>query len=402
MASAERNGASVVHFVECWLPRTMTWLYNHVRSLPEEVESHVVCQWTENLDQFPVRNLYSLEEPPRAASFLRRGLCRLGMRDDRKRHLTLLEGVIRNTKSDVLHSHFGQCGWANSRLARKYALRHVVSFYGFDLSYLPNTDRRWASRYQEMNERVDLVLCEGPHMAGCVAALGLDPAKIRIFRLGIDLARIPFVPRKNVSGGTKRFLIAGSFREKKGIPYALEALGLFVKRYPNVEITLIGDSAASEREMRERQRILETVERSGLRAQTRFLGFQPHDALIREYYRHDIFISPSVTASDGDTEGGAPVTLIEAAASGMPVVSTQHCDIPFVLSENNNCFLAPERDPVALAHAIEQLINVEDWGSLVSANRQLIERELHVGCQARKLAGIYMDLAVNPRWQKAV
>ncbi len=44
--------------------------------------------------------------------------------------------------------------------------------------------------------------------------------------------------------------------------------------------------------------------------------------------RHHLFLSPSVTAPDGDSEGGAPVSIIEAAATGMPVVSTTHCDIP--------------------------------------------------------------------------
>jgi colanic acid/amylovoran biosynthesis glycosyltransferase len=114
--------------------------------------------------------------------------------------------------------------------------------------------------------------------------------------------------------------------------------------------------------------------------------------MIQEFYRHDVFVSPSVTSSDGDTEGGAPVTLIEAAASGMPVVSTTHCDIPFVLSEENREYLVRERDPAALAGAIEALLSRKDWNPITTANRRLAEEELDVRRQTHKLAGIYAGL----------
>ena len=110
-----------------------------------------------------------------------------------------------------------------------------------------------------------------------------------------------------------RVLIAGSFREKKGIPYALEALGRLQQEIP-LEITIIGD--ASERGEAEKLQILDTIKTHNLWPKTRMLGYQPHAILLEEAYRHHIFLSPSVTASDGDTEGGLPVSIIEMAATG--------------------------------------------------------------------------------------
>jgi colanic acid/amylovoran biosynthesis glycosyltransferase len=231
-------------------------------------------------------------------------------------------------------------------------------------------------------------------MARCIAALGVDAAKIQVFRLGVDLELIPFVARANPVGrGKLRFLIAGSFREKKGIPYALEALGRFHQSFPDIEITVIGDSGGSVREEREKQKILHEVRQWGLSDKIQFLGYQPYEHLRRQFYDHHIFLSPSVTASDGDTEGGAPVTIIEAAASGMPVVSTTHCDIPYVLSEENQAFLAPERDAPALVRTLIELISRRDWGPIVSANRRLVEQELDVRTQGRRLAEIYRELS---------
>lgn len=392
-APTEAEKVKVIHFVQVWLAQTATWIYNHLSLLPEEVDTHIVCQWTQNVDQFPIKNLFSLESPPAAPTLWRKISRRFGREDDASKHLGLLEQIIDKVKPDILHSHFGQCGSVNAQLARKYKLRHVVSFYGLDVGYLPRVEPRWVSRYRQMSEQVDLVLCEGPHMAQCLLALGLEAKKIRVFRLGIDLSRIPFVPRKAPKGRPVRFLIAGSFREKKGIPYAVEALGLVSRKYPGIEVTLIGDSGDSEREEREKRRILEAVERCRLGSRMRMLGFQPYDVLLEELYRHDVFLAPSVTSSDGDTEGGAPVTIIEAAASGMPVVSTQHCDIPFVLSENNKPYLVPERDPVALANAIQALMDCPDWTPIISANRELVEQELDVRKQARKLADMYSLLS---------
>ncbi len=389
MAPVIQDRLKILHFVECWLPQTETWLSNHVRALPESVESHIVCLWTENLEQFPQENLVSLDRLSQRPNLLKRVGRRLGLGAYAETHLRLLEQEIRRIKPDILHSHFGHFGWINSKLAAKFNLRHVVSFYGFDANYLPASDPRWISRYREMSERLDVVLCEGPHMARCIADRGIASDKIRVFRLGIDLARIPFLPRKNPIGRTVRFLIASSFREKKGIPYAIEALGRVNKIRPDIEITVIGDAGGGRRDQQEKQAILEQVERWGLREKTHFLGYQPYEALIQQLSSHDIFLSPSVTSSEGDTEGGAPVSIIEAAASGMPVISTRHCDIPYVLSAENRPFLAAERDSAGLSRAIQQLLEAGDWNPIVSSNRELVESELDVRKQGQKLAGIY-------------
>lgn len=371
----------------------MTWLYSHINYLPKSINSNAVCQWTENLDHFPMDNVVSLNRQRKPVTFSERLARRAGLWAEEKIPIPLLERVIRSSAPAVLHSHFGQCGWAAAKIAHKHNLPHIVSFYGLDLSYLPRVDARWVTRYRRMSKLVNLVLCEGPHMAGVLASLGVEPDKIRVFRLGVDLTKIPFIPRTNKRVGPKRFLIAGSFREKKGIPYALTALGLLPKSCGPIEITVIGDSSGSERDEREKRKIIGVVEQYGLGDRTRFLGYQPYDVFVRELYQHDAFISPSITASDGDTEGGAPVTIIEAAASGMPIISTEHCDIPFVLSLENGKYLAAERDASQLAKAAARLMECEDWQPMTSANRRLAEDELDVRRQAAKLAGIYRGLS---------
>ena len=187
-------------------------------------------------------------------------------------------------------------------------------------------------------------------------------------------------------------LLAGTFTEKKGLPYAIEALGL-VKDAADLRITIIGDANAWPETQKEKQRILDAIRLSGLGARVRLLGYQTYERLLAEAYEHDVFLSPSVRAADGDTEGGAPVTILEMAATGMPVVSTRHADIPEVLPEGAG-LLAEERDPEGLAAHLRHLIeHPESWAALTRAARNHLEAEYDVRTQAARLAELYRSLA---------
>lgn len=378
----------VVHYVTTWLPQTTTWLYNQVMSLPAEVENLVVCNRTSNLDQFPTTNMRSLESFARWRQYVERLKRKLKLAPPFGLHLPLLEEVIRKERPDILHTHFGHMGWVNSWIAKKYGLKHVVSFYGADVNAVPHRDPAWLPRYKEMGSAVDQVLCEGPFMAGSIARLGIPPQKIKIQRLGVDLAGIRFEPRQYIKGEGLRFLITASFREKKGIPVALEALKRFRRVNEQFEVTIIGD-ASLEQEKIEKEKIIQTIEQTCLGSKIRMLGFQPHKTVLQESYRHHIFLSPSLTALDGDCEGGAPVSIIEMAASGMPVVSTKHCDIPYVLSEANAPYLAEERDAEGLCNTIVRLLSC-NWKDLVHANRSYIEQEFDLKRQGERLHQIYL------------
>lgn len=379
----------VIHSVGIWLPLTATWLNNQLRFLPEHIENSVVCKRTENLDQFPVARVLSLEDGPRFGRYLTNLKKRFGLLRPYGRHLPLLEKALRELKPDILHTHYGHMGWVNGPLARKYGVRHVVSFYGSDVNYVPRSEPAWYRRYQELGDMADQVLCEGPFMAESISRLGIPREKIRVHRLGIDLGRIGFRPRRYRPSETLRVLIVGSFREKKGVPYALRALAKFRKQGTKINITIIGD-AANEREEREKNRILRAIDECELESNVRMLGERPYQTVLSEAYEHHVFLSPSITAQDGDTEGGAPVSIIEMAASGMPVVSTIHCDIPFVLSDLNRPYLVAERDSDALCEALQRLVR-RNWEELLAANRTYIEQQLDSVQQGKALETVYRD-----------
>lgn len=373
-----------------WLPQTMTWLYHQTKNL-EDWRSVVVCQDTANLDQFPWQDIYVVKDQGRLAYYSHKASRLLGTR----RHPKLYEKAVDEHKPLLLHSHFGPQGWRDMLLAERSGLAHIVTFYGFDVKMLVEQEPIWRKRYTEMFASVSAVLCEGPHMADCVAELGCPREKLRVHHLGVDLEFIPFTARKWTPGEPFKVLIASAFNEKKGIPYGIEALGMFHKANPDIDlqVTIIGDATGLPASAKNKQTIIEMIDKWNITARTVMLGFQPHSVMIEEAYKNHLFLSPSVTASDGDTEGGAPVSIIELAASGMPVVSTAHCDIPHVLGNLNRDILVGERDSAALAAQISSLAaNPESWEALVTQNRARIEAEFSAKDQGRALGRVYDEV----------
>ena len=388
-SAAAAGRLAVLHSVPRWLPQTETWLYTQVRFLPAEVENHIACESTENLDQFPAANIHSMAAQPRWRSLTDRALRKARLRNS----LSYLDEAALRSRARLIHSHFGFTGWRDLAVARKHRLAHAVTFYGADVQFYPRRNPRWFGRYKEMFASVDRVLCEGPHMGREIVALGCPQSKIRVHHLGIDLALIPFQPRAWHPGEPLRVLLSGSFREKKGLPDAVEALGRLQHEVP-LEITIIGDATHEARSIREKQRILDAIARHGLGSITRLAGFRPYREVMDEARRHHVFLSPSVVAEDGDTEGGAPVSLIEMSASGMVIVSTTHCDIPGVILDGRTGFLAPEHDVAALVVHLRRVVaDPSAWGAMQRAGRAHIEAEFDARRQGERLAAIYAELA---------
>lgn len=378
----------VAHRVAAWLPLTETWINSQIANLPPEIISWIFCEKTLNSRHFPTVPTFDLSKHPadrlirklgRAAGF------RSGFISERR--------ALRSSGIQLLHSHFGNVGWSSIPLQKSLDCPHVVTFYGFDVNQLPSRNARWRHRYLELFASVDAALCEGPHMAECLRMLGAPAEKVRVHRLGIGLDRIPFRPRAWLQRSELRVLMAASFREKKGLTYGIEALKQ-VALEQNVHLTLIGDASSDAISQAEKRRIDACLGSLPRRMTVTRLGYVGHQRLHEEAAKCDIFLSPSVTARDGDTEGGAPVALIEMAASGMPIVSTRHCDIPGTVIDGETSLLAPERDVQALVEGIEWWTRAPDqW--LYRLNRQYEHVCAHFDAkrQGMALADIYATFA---------
>ena len=376
----------IAHSLYAWLPGTMTWVFNQVKYLPG-MDSIVLAEQVLNRDLFPWSPIYecTLLSNPLKYKILQAAR-RMGSQWHPKSHHSAV--ILHNP--DILHSHFGDRGWYDIAFARKYSLKHVVTFYGYDLSMLPARRPYWKKRFKQLFDHADCFLCEGPFMAQTLVSLGCPRDKIIVQRLGIEIERIPYRPRTIGKDNVFKILIAGSFREKKGIPIALEAIALLYKEYKAIQVTVIGDAGGRKVDQIEKEKILRVISDNNIEGIVKLVGFQPHETLIQAFYKNHILLSPSVTAADGDSEGGAPVTIIEASASGMPVVSTYHCDIPYVVIDKKTGLLAPERDVLALVNALCYFIDNPNLLKEMGRNaHEYINGRYSAKTQAQMLNNIY-------------
>ncbi|GAB4486988.1 MAG: hypothetical protein OHK006_15510 [Thermodesulfovibrionales bacterium] len=289
---------------------------------------------------------------------------------------------------DLVHSHFAYVGWQYLGLARKLGAPHVVSFYGFDYENLPYRQPVWKGRYMDLFREADLFLCEGSFGAGILEKIGCPPHKIRIGGLGVDVANIP-VFRRQKKAGELRLLQIATFNEKKGHVYTVKAFIEALKECSDMTLTLVGGDPAGIR-----TEVLQTIRGSRAEGKVVFMDRIDFEGLYGFMHDFHVFIHPSCYSRDMDSEGGAPVVLLDAQATGMPVIATTHCDIPDEVVHGETGLLTPEKDVAALARSIRRFCAMDDkeYQGFAKAARSHMEKNYDAKALASIVGSFYHDL----------
>lgn len=378
---------TIIHYkAGTYLPISENWIYSQIKGL-RELNPIVYCHDIENLDIFPVGKIRS--------TYFKKSIYKLFSKAGLYNFNAVIPIYLKMDKPAIIQAHFGPSGYLILKYKKLFKIPLVTTFYGYDINALPKSDPAWLEKYKQLFQHGDHFLVEGTHMKKSLVKLGCPEEKITVQHLGIDLNTAAYKPRMLKNKEEIKILLLGRFTEKKGMPYAIEAIGKLKKKLPEIKlkVTIIGDSSGSAREEIEKNKILEAIEKYNLSDIVTLLGSQPHEVFIKELYKHHIFLSPSVMAENGDSEGGVPVSIIEATASGMPVVSTFHCDIPEVIINNVNGYLVEEKDTDALAEKLEQMIkNRAQWPEMGWKGRLHIEKNYDINKQVRSLEKIYFDV----------
>ena len=316
--------------------------------------------------------------------------------------LNWAEEILRARDTQLVHAYFGPVAWRMLELKRRLGIPLVVTFLGDDIApalapwwswWIDDGSGRpdWPARLRELFEEADLLLVEGPFLRERVLELGASPDKVHVQRFGVPLDELPFEPRRPRPNGKTVLAFAGRFCEQKGVLYALEAVAALLAEGRDVELRLIGDDTMTDGSYA--AEVHAAIRAQHLEGSVRLLGFLNWADCIAALRDCDVFVHPSVVDRDGRGEGGAPTTIIEAQALGMPVVSTYHCDIPNVTRPGESAFLVAERDTPALVGALRTLIaDPSRWEAMGRAGRAHVE-ELHdIAHEARRLDDRYAAL----------
>ncbi len=372
----------VAHIHHFFLPKSETFIYNIITHM--RLFHPVFVSWNyRNLDYFPLpaADRFSLSLPAGSWQWLRQGIGRRLL----NRELGA-ERFLKQRRVVLLHAHFGQNGIWALRLKRALQLPLVTTFYGHDMSRATSL-ASCAEGYLSLFREGDLFLVEGPHMKKRLAELGCPKEKIAIQHIAIPLADLSFQPRRPKGNGENAIIIfSGRFIEKKGLLVALEALYSIRSTFPFFEFRIIGDGP-------QRPEIENFIQSHQMNSYVFLLGFLDYSAYLEQMSQADLFLHPSMTAADGDSEGGAPTTILEAQALGLPVLATRHADIPYVVVPEKSALLSAEGDITELAQNIARLLKKQkSWAAMGLAGRRHIEDHHDADREVPRLEACYAEL----------
>jgi len=296
-----------------------------------------------------------------------------------------LYDLCRRLQPAVVHAHFGLDGYRLIGLAQKTGLPLVVSFYGHDVSRLPDTPG-WQRRYRRLAQKGTRFIAATEAMKRQLQALGFPEDRITVVRFGLDLRQFPFQARYRAG---PRLLLVGRLVEKKGHRIALEAVARLYALGYEVSLSCFGEGPL-------RSSLQAAAQRLGIADRVIFHGEVTNEQVRAAYYSHDILLVPSQTAADGDQEG-LPNVLIEGLACGIPVVATQHAGIPELVQHETTGLLVPERDSQALARAIVQLMETPDLVIRLSQTGRAVVKHLHsLERMVQDVEAVYDDALCRP------
>ena len=268
---------------------------------------------------------------------------------------------------DIIHCHFGPNGILGVTLKEigVFEGKVVTVFHGYDISsYLR---KHGHAVYNGLFMKGDMFLPISERWKNRLIELGCSEQKIVVHRVGIDTGKFCYLPRKPGKDGTVRLLTIARLIEKKGVQYAVRAVADVLKRYSNIEYTIVGDGPI-------KNTLEGLIEELNVGKNVKLLGWRHQEEIIELMKHTDVLIAPSVVSEDGDEEG-IPVVLMEALAQGMPVLSTQHSGIPELVQDGESGFLVPERNVAALEEKLAYLVkHPEMWQKMGRTGREYVER----------------------------
>src|SRR5262245_16764085 len=171
----------------------------------------------------------------------------------------------------------------------------------------------------------------------------------------IDTASFAAGPKRRSSSESVRLLSVSRLDPKKGLEYLIDAVRLLTDRGLNVEAQIIGSASVHQPGSSDYADALDhRVERLQLRGVVQFAGQLPSPHIRSALQEADIFVAPSVEMPNGDKDG-MPTAVLEAMAAGCAIVATSAGSIHEIINHGQEGLIVPQRDPSALAAAIELL-----------------------------------------------
>lgn len=258
-----------------------------------------------------------------------------------------LAPILKELQPDAAYIDFGTVAVMARQALTDLKIPFVVHFHGADISSALN-NFAYRQELQSVFQQAATLIVASDHIRRLLILEGAPREKIAVVRHGINLAGVTPRTWDERYQHAPSVIFLGRFTPKKNPIALVEAFALVKQEVPQTKLSLIGDGP-------EMSQVKQRVEKLNLRDAIKLYGALPHKQALTIMNEHWVYAQHSVTATTGDQEGFG-VSLAEAAALGLPVVSTLHNGIPEQVIDGETGFLVREFDYETMAERMITLL----------------------------------------------
>lgn len=261
-------------------------------------------------------------------------------------HRTLV-AALKQHQPDVAYIDYGSVAVLARAALKTLKIPFVVHFHGADITSALNDDR-YRKELAHLLKDASALVVASHHIKRLLVLEGAPTNKIHMVRYGVNLEEITPLSWDERKQHPPGVVFLGRFTPKKHPIALVEAFSLVKQQVPDARLSMIGDGP-------EMSRVLQRIQHLNLQDSVKLYGSLPRSEALPIVNSHWVFAQHSVTAPSGDQEGFG-ISLAEAAALGLPVVSTLHNGIPEQVIHGKTGFLVREFDYETMSNYMVKLL----------------------------------------------
>lgn len=288
--------------------------------------------------------------------------------------------LLGQRKVDVVLAEYGRAGEAMLSICQQAQVPLVVHFHGVDAHHT-GTLKKYDD-YRRIIAGASAFVVVSRVMEQQLLRLGAPREKVFYNCYGVDVGTFEAGP---VADSPPQLLAVGRFVEKKAPLLTLLAFAKVLETRPDARLVMVGKGPLWEgtRQLARAMGLFDEVEIPGVRT----------SAEVAQLMRSSrAFVQHSVVTEENDHEG-TPLAVLEAMASGLPVIATRHAGIADVVAHEERGLLCDEFDVAGMAHNMLRVLEDAEFAARMGAAGRAYVLEHHrVEDQVGALQGILQQV----------
>jgi len=260
---------------------------------------------------------------------------------------------LKNIKPDIVHVQ--SIGMGIPGFLAKIFLKkpYVVWGRGSDI-YLPSTFKNTISKLVLRNAGAVIALTEdmkNEMRKFCDRDIFVIPNGINLNKFK-NLSKVNIRSKLKIKEDEKVVIFVGTLRPVKGVKYLIKAMEIIIQKNTNTRLMLVGNGE-------DRGKLEKLVKEFVLEKHVIFVGKVPNEKVPEYMVASDVFVLPSLSE-------GFPVVILEAMASGLPIVATKVGGLPEIIKDGENGFLVEPKNPKEIAEKVLLLLEDDELRERIS------------------------------------